>query len=89
MDCTLSSFPCKYLGLSLSVKCLTKADLQPYIDKVADMLPAWKASLMAASGQLILVKAVLSAIPVQLLIAIDIPKWFLRAIDKWRISFLW
>lgn len=44
---------------------------------------------MAKSGRLILVKAVLTAIPIDLLIALDVPKWFVKAIDKWRRPFLW
>lgn len=53
------------------------------------MLLGWKAVLMATSGRLILVKVVLTAIPIHLLIALDLPKWFIKSIDKWRRSFLW
>lgn len=89
MDCQVATLPYKYLGLPLSIKRLTKADLQPILDKVADALPGWKAALMARSGRLIMVKAVLTVIPVYLLIPLDVPKWFLKAIDKWRRQFLW
>lgn len=70
----LAEFPCKYLGLPLTIRRLTKTDLQPYIDRIADMLPGRKAALMATSGRLILVKAGLMAIPIHLLIALDLPK---------------
>lgn len=40
MNCEMSLFPCKYLGAPLSIKRLMKTGLQPYLDKVADMLPA-------------------------------------------------
>ena len=68
----------------LSIRKLTKADLQPIVDKIADMLPGWKAALMSTAGRAVLVKAVLMAVPVYLLIALDVPKWLLRAIDKMR-----
>ena len=68
----------------LSIRKLTKADLQPIVDKIADMLPGWKAALMSTAGRAVLVKAVLTVIPVYLLIALDVPKWLLRAIDKMR-----
>ena len=68
----------------LSIRKLTKADLQPIVDKIADMLPGWKAALMSTAGRAVLVKAVLTAVPVYLLIALDVPKWLLRAIDKMR-----
>ena len=89
MPCEVIDFPCKYLGLPLSIRKLTKADLQPIVDKIADMLPGWKAALMSTAGRAVLVKAVLTAIPVYLLIALDVPKWLLRAIDKLHRAFLW
>ena len=70
--------------MPLSIRKLTKADLQPIVDKIADMLPGWKAALMSTAGRAVLVKAVLTAVPVYLLIALDVPKWLLRAIDKMR-----
>lgn len=84
MPCDIRSFPCKYLGLPLAVGRLSKADLQPIIDKVGDALPGWKASLLAKSGRLVLVKAMLTAIPLHVLIALNVPKWFIKAIDKFR-----
>jgi hypothetical protein len=35
-----------YLGLPLTLKKLSKAQLQPIIELLADLLPAWKANLM-------------------------------------------
>lgn len=52
LPCELSSFPCRYLGLPLSIHKLTRADLQPIIDKMADRLPGWKAELMDKAGAL-------------------------------------
>lgn len=89
LDCQIASFPCKYLGLPLSIRKLTNIDLQPILYRVADALPEWKAALMVRSGRLIMVKAALTAIPVYLLIALDAPKWFLKTVDKWRRQFLW
>lgn len=80
--CATSTFPCKYLGLPLSIRKLTEANLQPIVDKVGDQLPSSKTVLMARSGQLILLKAPLKAIPIYLLIALDMPKWVIKAIDK-------
>jgi hypothetical protein len=36
-----------------------------------------------------MVRFVLSAIPVYLLIDLNVPKWFIKAIDKFRKGFLW
>lgn len=88
MGCATATFPCKYLGLPLTIGNLNKVDLQPIIDKIADRLPSWKAALMDRSGRLILVQVVLTAIPLYLLIALNVPKWFIKAVDKWRRQFL-
>jgi hypothetical protein len=45
LPCAASDFPCKYLGLPLSLKKLKKEHIQPIIDKLADQLPGWKADL--------------------------------------------
>lgn len=39
----LQPFPCKYLGIPLSLRKWTKGDLQPLVDRVAVALPTWKA----------------------------------------------
>lgn len=89
LQCEIGHLPCKYLGLPLSIRKLTVTDLQPVLDKIADRLPGWKAILLQRSERPILVRAVLTALPIHVLIAIDVPKWIIRAIDKLRRGFLW
>jgi hypothetical protein len=74
LSCSIKEFPCTYLGLLLSVGKPTKEMLLPLIDKIADYLPGWKASLMNRAGRLVMVRAVLTAAPIYLLIAMDLPK---------------
>jgi len=89
LPCPMSSFPCTYLGLPISNSKLRKADLLLWIEKVGDKLPGWKASLMNIAGRVTWVRYVLSAVPIYALIAISVPKWFIRAIDKIRRAFTW
>lgn len=74
MACEIADFSYKYLVLPLSLRRLTKADLQPILDKIAYALPGWKAALTVTSGRLVLVRMVLTAIPICLLIALDVTK---------------
>lgn len=70
----------------------------PWVEKIAEKLPGWKAALMNRAGRVTLVRFVLSPMPIYffskkmpiyLMIAINVPKWFIKAIDKIRKGFLW
>ena len=89
LPCAVSDFPCKYLGLPLSLMKLTKGQIQPIIDKIADQLPGWKADLMTRAGRKVQVQFVLTAMLVYLVMAIDFPPWAIKAVDKFRRGFLW
>jgi hypothetical protein len=84
LQCSPASFPCRYLGLPISDKKMRKCDLRLWIEKIADRLPNWKARLLNLAGRTALVKFVLSAIPTYLLIAINVPQWVIKSIDKIR-----
>jgi hypothetical protein len=89
LPCNLAQFPCKYLGLPLSTRKLTKRDLYPLVETIADQLPGSKVALMHPAGRATLVKSVLTAIPVYYLIALQCPKWVIKDVDKIRRGFLW
>jgi len=82
LPCPVSDFPCKYLGVPLSPHKLTRNQIQPLIDKIADRLPSWKADLLTKTGRKNLVQSVLTSMTVYLLMALDLPPWALKAIDK-------
>jgi hypothetical protein len=57
MECQLAPFPVKYLGVPLSTRRLTAVAFQPLVDRLADKLPTWKASMMPRAGRLTLIRA--------------------------------
>jgi hypothetical protein len=59
------------------------------VDKVANKLPGWKASLLDRVGRLELVRATLSAIPIFSMMSLDIPAKTVSSIEKIIRGFLW
>jgi hypothetical protein len=84
VPCEIYKFPCRYLGLPLAIKKLTKDLVQPVIDKIANQLPGWKADLMTKVGRCVHVQFVLTEMLIYLAMVVDLPTWVVKAIDKIR-----
>jgi hypothetical protein len=82
LPCTQAEFLCIYLGLPISDKRLRKYNLMAWIDKIGNKLPGWQAALMNMARRVAWVRFVLSAIPIYVLIAMKVSKWFIKAINK-------
>jgi hypothetical protein len=85
----VSSFPCTYLGMPLSVKKLTKADWQALFDKVDRYLATWKARMMSFACHLEILNSVLSSLPVYLMTINEMPAWVRKEFDRHRHAGLW
>lgn len=83
------ALPCKYLGMPLSLRRPRKIDYQPLIDKIARCLAAWKFKLLPLVGRLVLLKSVLSALPIFFMTCIHLSAWALEQINKLRRAWLW
>lgn len=68
---------------------LTKTDLQPLVDKVADKLPLWKSKLLAKARRTTLTKNTLTAMPIHVSIAVSLSSWTIKAIEKICKAFIW
>jgi hypothetical protein len=78
MECQFAPFPVKYLGIPLSIRRLPGEAFQPVVDRLADKLPTWKASMMPRAGRLALVRSVLAAIPLHQLMVLSFYKKALK-----------
>jgi hypothetical protein len=89
MECQLAPFPVKYLGIPLSIRRLSAETFQPLLDRLANKLPTWRASMMPQAGRLTLIRAVLGAIPLHQLMVLALNKKTLKQINKILRGFLW
>ena len=89
LPCRVEDLPCRYLGVPLSVRRLTRSQEQPIIDKVAARIPGWKGHMLNVVGRTTLVKATLWAIPVHTSIDICLSPWAINVINKLRRAFIW
>jgi hypothetical protein len=89
LGCEVASLPCKYLGLPLSIRKVTAAQLQPVVDNAVKRLQPWCAKLMNRGGRTILVQTTLSAMIVHALMSLDVPPKTLEAFTKVCRAFLW
>jgi hypothetical protein len=89
LNCAITKFPIKYLGLQLALRPLTRAQWQPLLDATVHILPAWQRGLIARAGRLALVKAVLSARPIHQLLIMEAPCWLFDEVEKCFRGFFW
>ncbi|KAM0825207.1 hypothetical protein ACQ4PT_069705 [Festuca glaucescens] len=86
--CQLTTLPCTYLGLPLTVTHLTRTDLQPVIDKMLNKMATWN-RISSMAGRLTLLVSVIYAMPVFQIMAVHPPVWFIKRIAKAARGLLW
>ena len=89
LGCRVEGFPQTYLGLPLSAHKLTLHDFAPLIAKVDKYLSGWTAILLSTGGRLVLLNAVLDALPIFAMGAMELPPALLSMIEGLRRAFLW
>ncbi|KAM0909610.1 hypothetical protein ACQ4PT_014711 [Festuca glaucescens] len=87
--CGVKPFPCTYLGLPLSYKRLPRASLQPIVDTIYRRLAPGNAAFYTSAGRLVLIKSVITSIPIYLSIAMELPAWLLQFLEKRICAFFW
>lgn len=83
------TFPCTYLGLTISIKKLQKIHYLNIMSKFDSRMAGWKGKLMSKGDRLLLARAVLQSLPVYLLSSLKPPKWLLRWFDQRTRAWFW
>jgi hypothetical protein len=73
LGCKAEGFPQTYLGLPLSAEKLRLSTFAPLIAKVDRYLSGWRALLLSPGGRLVLINAVLDALPTFAMGALELP----------------
>ncbi|XP_058099978.1 uncharacterized protein LOC131244372 [Magnolia sinica] len=74
--------PMVYLGIPLTKGKITSPLLQPIMHKITSKIDGWKAKLLNPTAKQVLIKHVLSSMPIHLLIPINIPKLVCKSLEK-------
>jgi hypothetical protein len=85
----LVHFPCRYLGVPLSIYKLKRGDLMPLVEAITDRLPTWKSSFMSRVSRTMLTKVTLIAILIHVSVVVEVSSWIYKEIDKLRRAFVW
>lgn len=83
------SLPTVYLGMPLG-GCPQKSSFwNPVVEKMAMKLRSWNSKYLSLSGQLVLIKSVLNAIPLYHTTVFKAPKGVVKDMERVMRSFLW
>ncbi|XP_026460828.1 uncharacterized protein LOC113361980 [Papaver somniferum] len=85
----LSQFPDKYLGVIIAPGRVTSAMVWPMVEKMQSKLVAWKGKLLSFQDRVILVKSVLSSIPIYTMEVYKWPSSVIKICEKIIINFHW
>ncbi|KAE8804919.1 hypothetical protein D1007_18933 [Hordeum vulgare] len=74
----IRNFLITYFGMPLSLRNLTKVDLDPPLLKFGDKTTTWKGRLMAKSGLLVLLKMGLTTLSIFMMTVHKLPAWAIK-----------
>ncbi|CAN6249384.1 unnamed protein product [Urochloa humidicola] len=89
MNCSIGSWPIKYLGVPVSGSRLHIKDWLMLDEKLLKRLEGWKVSNLSLGGRLVLINSCLSSIPTYCMSMFLLPKTILKRMDSTRKRFFW
>ena len=85
----ISTLPIRYLGVPLVDRRLRISDWQPVLEKVESRLGGWRERFMSHGGRLVLLKAVLAAIPTYFMSIFRLPCVVQKRLEQLMRRFFW
>ncbi|KAK5834456.1 hypothetical protein PVK06_018334 [Gossypium arboreum] len=87
--CKIGSLSFDYLGIPLGANPKRIANWNLIIDRIRRKLAGWKCHSLSWAGRVVLINAVLSALPIYFMSLFCAPVTIIKRIDKIRWNFLW
>ena len=83
------TFPCTFLGVTLSIRKLQKIHYINIMTKLDSRMAGWKGKLMSKGDRLLLARAVLQSLPVYMFSSQNPPKWLLKWFAQRTRAWFW
>ena len=89
LDIPLAGPPTSYLGVPLFLGSSRKTHFSKLLEALHARITGWKTKFLSFAGRLVLVRQVLSSMPIHLALSIPIPIKVCHSIEKLFRNFLW
>lgn len=89
LNCKSGTLLLSYLGLPLGASLSKRKAWKPVIEKVKARLAGWKRRMLSFAGRLVLIKSVLSCLPVYYLSLFRMPEGVAKDFERIQAAFLW
>jgi len=89
LSCKVGAIPFVYLGLPVGGNTRSLSFWDPIINRIKSRLSGWKSKHLSLVGRLVLLKSVLSSLPVYALSFFRAPSGIVSSIDSILNCFLW
>ncbi|CAJ2642053.1 unnamed protein product [Trifolium pratense] len=87
--CKVEKIPFIYLGLPIGGDSRHLGFWKPMMDRLKNRLSGWKSRFLSFSGRLVLIKSVLTSLPVYALSFFKAPSGIISSIESLLIKFFW
>lgn len=89
LKCEADSIPFMHLGAFIGASCKKKHFWKPLTKKITTSLSKWRCNTLLKPGRLIMINAVLDALPVYWMTLFNFPKGIIEDIERVKRRFYW